>query len=109
MKHRLVEERTRQGVVDDYKSGKRILDIEEHYGIPRATLYWILDQEGVLPERSKRGERFKGTTEDLTQLFQLVQAQEAYVQQLEELLRECIGKVPEDLAERVNLALTDAE
>lgn len=83
MSKRLVSEATRAAVVEDYKAGKRVLDIEQEHGVSRATLYWILDEAGVLPSRIKRGERLRGTTEELAGLYEVIKAQEQWIETLE--------------------------
>lgn len=80
---RIVSNEIRKAVLADYKKGKRVLDIEEEHGISRATLYWILDQAGVMPDRAKRGERYRGTTEDVAVLYQLIETQAKAIERLE--------------------------
>jgi transposase-like protein len=85
-KKRLVDPAVKQAVIADYQAGKRVLDIEQEHGVNRATLYWILDEAGVMPSRSNRGERYRGTTEDLARLYELIQAQEQHIERLEQRL-----------------------
>jgi transposase-like protein len=96
-KKRLVPEEIRAAIVADYNAGKRVLDIEEEHGVNRPTLYWVLDQAGVLPGRTNRGERLRGNTEDLRLLYELIQAQEDYVEKLEALLVAAGIPLPDDL------------
>jgi transposase-like protein len=85
----------REQIVADYKAGKRVQDIENEHGLKRATLYYILDQAGILPDRANRGEKLKGNTEQLAALFELLSAQETYVASLEKLLNDNGITIPE--------------
>lgn len=89
----LMDDETRAAIVADYKRGRRVLDIEQEYGIPRATLYWVLDKEGVLPSRLNRGEKLRGNTEDLAGLYELIEQQEGLVANLVALLEELRPKM----------------
>jgi glycyl-tRNA synthetase beta subunit len=93
---RLVDEATRQAIVEDYQSGKRVLDIEQEHGVSRATLYWVLDQAGVVASRSKRGERLRGNTEQLAMLYDVITRQENYIDELEALVRSLGGSPPRE-------------
>ena len=97
MSDKLVTDETRQAIVADYQAGKRVLDIEQEHNVSRPTLYRVLDQAGVLPERINRGEKLRGNTEDLRMLYELIQAQEEYVEKLEALLAEAGIPLPTDL------------
>jgi hypothetical protein len=99
-KKRLVEAETRSAIIADYQAGKRVLDIEQEHGVSRATLYWVLDEAGVLPDRLNRGERLRGNTEDLRMLYELISAQEKHVELLEALLVELSATHP-DVEERL--------
>lgn len=78
----------KQEIIDAYKQGKRILDIEQEYGLSRAALYNILDKGGILPDRANRGEKLRGNTEALGQLYDILTRQEKYVEALEAILKE---------------------
>lgn len=41
-------------VVDLYKAGVKTAEITEQTGVPRPTIYWILNERGVRPSRTKR-------------------------------------------------------
>ena len=86
----------RAAIVDAYKKGDRILDIEERFEVNRSTLYYVLDQAGVLPDRANRGEKLKGNTEALASLYEILSAQERYVKQLEGILEANGIEIPEE-------------
>ena len=85
----------RAAIVAAYREGARILDIEQRFEVNRSTLYYVLDQAGVLPDRANRGEKLKGNTEQLAALFELLSAQETYVASLEKLLNDNGITIPE--------------
>ena len=78
----------KQEIIEAYKQGKRILDIEQEYGLARAALYNILDKGGVLPDRANRGEKLRGNTEQLAALYDILTRQEKWVEALEAKLKE---------------------
>ena len=78
----------KQEIIDAYKQGKRILDIEQEHGLSRAALYNILDKGGILPDRANRGEKLRGNTEQLAALYDILTRQEKYVEALEAKLKE---------------------
>lgn len=45
----------RSRVIDLYKSETKLAEITRQTSVPRATIYWILKQEGVTPNRVKVG------------------------------------------------------
>lgn len=49
-------------VVDLYKAGVKTAEITEETGVPRPTIYWILNERGVRPSRTKR--QAEGVTVD---------------------------------------------
>lgn len=49
-------------VVDLYKAGVKTAEITEQTGVPRPTIYWILNERGVRPSRTKR--QAEGVTVD---------------------------------------------
>jgi ribosomal protein S13 len=74
---RLVTPEVAEGIVRDYQSGKKLLDIEARYGISRSTVYWVLHERGVAPSRSKPRSRMGRLTDtDVVALYQLIQAQD---------------------------------
>lgn len=87
----------RAAIVAAYREGARILDIEQRFEVNRSTLYYVLDQAGVLPDRANRGEKLKGNTEALASLYEILSAQEQYVEQLEKILEANGIEIPEKL------------
>ncbi len=80
--HQLVSDDVKRAVVEAYKRGDKIRDIEEAHGIARATVYWILEQGGVTPNRLQRGRRLVGDDQQLAQLYLLIEAQEKRIKEL---------------------------
>ena len=93
------DQETRDAIVCAYQKGHRIHDIEEEFDVKRSTLYYVLDQAGVLPARANRGEKLKGNTEALASLFEILSVQERYVKQLEGLLEANGIEIPDELEE----------
>jgi transposase len=93
------DQETRDKIVAAYKGGHRIHDIEEEFDVKRSTLYYVLDQAGVLPARANRGEKLKGNTEALASLFEILSVQERYVKSLEALLEANGIEIPDELEE----------
>ena len=48
-------EQTRARVIEMYQAGHKLADITRETGVPRATVYWILDREGIKTNRTSRG------------------------------------------------------
>lgn len=92
--HPLVDAQTKQDIVAAYQRGDKIRDIEERHGIARATVYWVLEQAKVSPDRVKRGPRLSGNDQALAQLYDLITAQDQRIQQLEQFIRDSGMRVP---------------
>jgi transposase-like protein len=90
-----ITDKQKQEIIDAYKQGKRILDIEQEYGLARAALYNILHQGGALPNRANRGEKLRGNTEQLAALYDILNRQEKWCQMLEAKLKEHGIDLPE--------------
>ena len=90
-----INDKQKQEIIDAYKQGKRILDIEDAHGLSRAALYNILHQGGALPNRSNRGEKLRGNTEQLAALYDILHRQEKWCQMLEAKLKEHGIDLPE--------------
>jgi hypothetical protein len=61
-------EKIHDQVVKMYKAGERLSDITDKTGVPRPTVYWILQKRGIRPSRTKpMGEEIT-TSEVLEQL-----------------------------------------
>ena len=86
--HKLIADDVREEIVKWYLDGRKLREIEAHFDVPRATIYWILERDGHAPNRTQRGRRMVGGDQALAQLYQVIGRQEAYIQQLEDLLEE---------------------
>ena len=49
-----MDDTTKDEVVALYRQGVKTSDITDQTGVPRPTIYWILEQRGVRPSRTKR-------------------------------------------------------
>jgi hypothetical protein len=83
-KGRLVPEDTAAEAVARYLKGDRVNSIASDLGIPRSTLYWILEKNGVAPSRAQRKVRFSTDGETVEALYALILEQEEYISSLEE-------------------------
>jgi orotate phosphoribosyltransferase-like protein len=70
-------------VIELYKAGTKTAEITEQTGVPRPTIYWILNERGVRPSRTKR--QTEGV--DVGQVLEQLAATERRVGQLEEQLQ----------------------
>jgi hypothetical protein len=82
----LTAEQREQIVLDGYAAGKKLAEIEREAGVPRSTLYWILDRHGVSPKRAKRRTRIIDDGKAST-LLELIRHQDALIAEAEEALR----------------------
>jgi hypothetical protein len=74
-----------QAIVDQYRKGVKLLDIEREFGITRAHVYYVLDRQGVAPNRLKS--RTLDEQEQLIKrLFEIIESQEAEIARLKALL-----------------------
>ena len=92
-----ITDQQKQEIIDAYRQGKRILDIEDTYGLNRAALYNVLHQGGALPNRSNRGEKLRGNTEQLAALYDILNRQETWCKMLETKLKEHGIDLPEKI------------
>lgn len=61
-------EEKRARVVEMYQQGHRLAEITRETGVPRATVYWILDREGVKTNRNRTKDEALTMTEVLAAL-----------------------------------------
>ncbi len=94
MSGRIVTEEMAKGIVEAYKRGDRILDIEEEFGVSRSSIYYVLSKSEIAPARAKTHRRLRGDNRDLVNLYLIIQAQEERIAVLEALLDENGIKVP---------------
>jgi hypothetical protein len=110
--HQLVTPEVADGVVRAYQDGEKLRDIELKFGVARATVYWLLEKAAVSPNRIQRGRRMVGDDQQLAQLYTLIEAQDARLQEVTEvataameLLGTMVGQHVEDID--TNQPLTD--
>lgn len=78
----LYDQAIREAVVQAYLDGEKIKLIEERMNIPRSSIYWILAESGKVP-RMRRADRVVGDREQLAHLYELLEAQNNYIKDLE--------------------------
>lgn len=83
-KHRLVSDEVAEEAVLRYKRGDRVNTIASDLGLPRSTLYWVLDKQGVTPSRVQKKTRLAADGETMEALYALILEQEEYIASLEE-------------------------
>lgn len=71
-----------QVVIEGYQKGMKLTQIEQEAGISRATVYWILDKNGISPDRAHRRQRIVDVATVAT-LYELIQHQDARIIDLE--------------------------
>lgn len=49
-----LSERQKNTIVTMYSSGKRVAEIEEKCEVSRSTIYYVLDQAGIRPDRQQQ-------------------------------------------------------
>jgi transposase len=94
--HQLLTDDQKLGIVEAYKRGDKIRDIERKFGVARATVYWTLEQAAVTPDRIQRGRRLVGDDQQLAQLYMLVESQHERLAELTEISQasiEMLGKL----------------
>lgn len=50
-----LDPKTREQIIKLHRDGKKVRDIEDRTGVARSSIYYVLDQEGIKPGRSKGG------------------------------------------------------
>jgi hypothetical protein len=60
-------ESLRQQALRLYKEGHKVEDIRAQTGVPKATLYWLLQKEGITPDRTQAPDVM--TMEQLLKLY----------------------------------------
>lgn len=83
-KGRLVSDETVSQAISRYKRGDRVNTIAGDLGIPRSTLYWVLEKNGVVPSRIQKKKRLAADGETMEALYALIVEQEEYIASLEE-------------------------
>jgi transposase-like protein len=91
-------------VIEAYERGDKIRDIELSMDVPRSTIYWILEQAELSPNRAQRGRRIAGNDQQLANLYALITAQDVTIKELTIALRDAAdlaatcGATPEQLS-----------
>lgn len=80
---RLVPDETALAVVQAYVDGDKVQDIATRFGIPRSTVYWLLERSDHAPNRTKRKTRLESDANP-AMLYALILEQEEYIASLEE-------------------------
>jgi transposase len=70
-------------VVAAYNAGDKIETIERTFGLPRATIYYLLAQADVTPKRQKQRHRMAMNGQQVARLLAAIQEQEATISALE--------------------------
>jgi transposase-like protein len=73
-------------VVAGYLAGEKVSSLAERLGLPLSTVYWILDRQGVSPNRAKK--RMRLATQDAAPLFRALAEQEDLIVALEQEILE---------------------
>lgn len=84
--HTTLDDKERQLIVESYQRGQKIHEIEERFNISRSTIYWVLEQAHVTPDRLKRGVRMAADGQQVAQLYALIEAQDKRIKELEAAL-----------------------
>jgi hypothetical protein len=81
---RLVEEEKAQAIVADYQKGDKLTKIEEKHGVPRATIYWLLERSGITADlRVKRNVRYQVDSVTATVYLDKIAELEDYISNFE--------------------------
>lgn len=81
---RLVEEAKAQEIVSDYQKGVKLTKIEEKHGVPRATIYWLLERSGITADlRVKRNVRYQVDSVTATVYLDKIAELEDYISNFE--------------------------
>ena len=95
-KTQLVPDDVMDAVVADYERGDKLRKIEERYELTRSQVYWVLQQREVAPQRTKAKSRLDdGNEQTVVRLYEVVEAQDARLQRLEDQIR-ALGEEPVD-------------
>lgn len=92
---KLLNEAKQQAIVDAYQRGDKLRDICDTLGVPRSTIYYILEKHGVSASRVQRGRRLGGGDQELAQLYDLIDAQQKVIDQLRKEIALLTKKQPD--------------
>lgn len=80
----LTDEDRGKEIVAAYKSGMKVLDIEHTFGVPRSTLYYLLNKHGERPQRLSKG--YRASDQDVAILYEIIERQNERIKNLEQQL-----------------------
>jgi transposase-like protein len=88
---RFLDPEVKLRVIEAYERGDKIRDIELAQDVPRSTIYWILEQAELSPNRAQRGRRMAGNDQQLANLYALITAQDDTIKELTKALQEAVA------------------
>jgi transposase len=88
---RFLDPAVKAAVIEAYERGDKIRDIELALDVPRSTIYWILEQAELSPNRAQRGRRIAGNDQQLANLYALITAQDTTIKELTTALRNAVA------------------
>lgn len=88
-----LDDKTQKKIVVAYERGDKIKDIQESVGVPRATIYYVLEKHGVTSNRIKRRARLTGGDIELAQLYELIDSQNKVIEQQRDLIADIQRKL----------------
>ena len=62
-----------------YQDGLKISAIVREFNVPPATVYWMLDQAGVAPDRMRRADRLVGNRIQMSHLYEIIEVMNAWI------------------------------
>lgn len=92
---KLIDDKREKAIVEAYLRGDKLRDICDTLGVPRSTIYYILEKHGVSASRVQRGRRLGGGDQELAQLYDLIDAQQKVIEQLREEITQLTKKSPD--------------
>jgi len=72
-----------RAMINAYRAGVKVTEIEQRFGVGRSTLYHILRREGVTPQRSRRQVDAASGDARLAGLAELIAHQDALIAELQ--------------------------
>lgn len=91
-----IPEEVQQAVIAAYNEGRKLRTIEEAFGLTRSQVYWVLQQSESAPIRTKPKSRLEdGDERTIVRLYEVVEAQDQRIQQLEAFIRDNGLDVPD--------------
>lgn len=77
----VIPEKVQKQIVAAYQRGDKLREISDAFGVPRSTIYYVLEKHGASSDRIKRGNRLTGGDQELAQLYELIEAQQKVIEQ----------------------------